>query len=182
MNYQGLYGYPLSATDLKVVRRRPGNAARVHDFMPAGHWPANKNKLVIFFPEAFTPVCQSELGELVDWVEHFEALDFHVVAASTDAPETIAEWFNTEEKLRSANYPIFSSRILPEKLGITLQNGRAKRASVFLTDNGEIIRNEHFFKVGRSMAELHRMAWGFTKSEYHADSWENPNIGKCNAD
>lgn len=173
-NYQGTWGYPLGATDLKVVRRKAGNHTQVHDFMPAAHWPANQNKLIIFFPEAFTPVCQTELGELVDWIEHFEELGFFVAAASVDAPQVIQEWFNTEEKLKGAKYPVFSSRMLPEKLGILLQNGRSKRASVFFMDNGEIVRNEHLFKVGRSLAELHRMAWGYTKSEYHADTWANP--------
>lgn len=173
-NYQGLYGYPLGATDLKVVRRKPGNEARVHDFMPAAHWPADKHKLLIFYPESFTPVCESELHELPDWVEAFAELDIFVAAACVDAPERIAEWLNTEEKLLKADYPIFSSRQLPEQLQVLLQTGRSKRASVFLMSNGEVIRQEHFFKVSRSLAELHRMAWGFVKGEKHAETCRPP--------
>jgi len=182
-NYQGIYGYPLGAADLVVVERDSKELnAEPRAFAPGLHWPPNTHKIILFYPESMTPVCETELAELVYWQQHFATLGFMVYAACTDAPETIAEWFNSEEKLLNATYPILSSRMLPEKLQLTLQNGRAKRATVFLTAAGEVVKQEHFFRVGRSLVELHRMAYGYVNNELNANTWVEPKIKRgCDA-
>lgn len=164
--------HPYGATDLAVYQN--GN---IRAFNPALDFPDDKHKLIIFYPKSFTPVCETELGALEKWRPEFEKLGFHVVAATIDFIPTIKEWFTSDELLRDAKYPVLSSKILPIKLGLLRFDGSLKRSSVFIMRDGETVRIEHFDKVGRSLAELHRMAYGYTTDSYCAEGWKSPEDG-----
>jgi alkyl hydroperoxide reductase subunit AhpC len=160
----------LNANDLQVVDE---NAIRE----PQGSdWPPNKHKLLLFYPQTFTPVCQSELGALNKWLPAFAELGCQVIAACTDSAEAIKDWYEHEPQLNDLECLTFSSYLLPARLGL-VQDGRAKRSSIFVMSNGEIVKQEHFSKVGRSLAELHRMLYGFTTGSYCASSWQSPADG-----
>jgi len=132
---------------------------RVTDFSKDAHWPVDKHKLLIFFPESFTPVCESELGQLESWLGKFADEDTFVAAACTDPPESVAEWFRVDEKLKDATFPIFCSHELARSFGVLDPSLRAKRATVLITTEGETIRQEHLFKTGRSLKELYRTVY-----------------------
>src|SRR5687767_11030658 len=67
-------------------------------------WPPDKHKLLIFVPEAFTPVCASELGAMNAWHEHFQGLGCELIAACVDSPARLLDWFNTEELIADPRY------------------------------------------------------------------------------
>lgn len=144
--------------------------------MQPNDWNNERHKLILFFPETFTPVCETEMGALKDWIPAFDKLNVDVFAATTDPIGAVQDWFEHEPYLKGANYPIISSYILPARLGI-VHEGKAKRASVFITADGDTVVQEHFLKVGRSIKELHRMMHGYTTDSYCAEGWEDPSDG-----
>lgn len=161
---------PMMANDIQVVDHN-----QVRPFEQSD-WPADKHKLIIFYPETFTPVCASELGALNQWIPAFAELGCEVIAACTDPVQAIADWYIQEPLLAALKCLTFSSYLLPNRLGL-VDHGRAKRASVFVMTDGEIVKQEHFGKVGRSFEELHRQMYGYTTDSYCAEGWQSPADG-----
>jgi alkyl hydroperoxide reductase subunit AhpC len=163
---------PFAARDIMIYE--PFNDA-VRKFN-ADDWSGDRHKLLLFFPETFTPVCQTEMGALNQWVEEFDKLGVDVFGATTDPIHAVKDWYEQDDVLRGSNYRVISSYILTSRLGI-LNNGRSKRASVFITKEGDVVIQEHFLKVGRSIAELHRMMHGYTTGSYCSEGWISPEDG-----
>jgi peroxiredoxin (alkyl hydroperoxide reductase subunit C) len=153
--------------DIQVIENGHTRPLNAKDWSPATH------KLLIFIPEAFTPVCKSELGAMNEWYDRFQELGCELIAAGVDAPARMLDWFDTEELIANPRYRTFSTYQLPLALNI-LENGRSKRAGVFIAKDGEIVKQEYPSKVGRSFAELHRMVWAYTTGSYCAEGWESP--------
>lgn len=162
--------YPFMASDIQVVDHGEARPFEEAD------WPVDKHVLLVVIPEAFTPVCETELGALNQWCDAFHELGCELIAVCTDPPAALIDWYASEPALAEPRYKVFSSYLLPSRLGI-VSNGRAKRASVFVTQDGEIVKQEHFSKVGRSFAELHRMLYGYTTNSYCAEGWQSPEDG-----
>lgn len=161
---------PMGATDIMTLE-----SSTVRRFS-AVDWSNDRHKLILFFPETFTPVCQTEMGNLNDWVEEFDKLDCDVFGATADPIHAVKDWFEQEDVLRNPKYKVLSTYILPTRLGI-MNNGKTKRASVFITKDGDVVIQEHFMKVGRSLKELHRMMYAYTQDSYCAEGWEDPSSG-----
>lgn len=164
--------YPFGATDIKTYQD-----GQMRGFVRSLDFPDDKHKLIIFYPKSNTPVCETEMGALEKWRPEFEKLGVHVIAATIDFVPTISEWFTNDKQLEDAKYPVLSSRILPQRLGLLRSDGSLRRSSVFIMKDGEQTRLEHFDKVGRSLAELHRMAYGYTTDSYCAEGWTSPEDG-----
>lgn len=158
---------PFNATDILAIDRR-----EVRPLVDAD-WPTDKHKLLVFFPEIFTPVCQSELGALNQWASSFAELGCVIIAVCSDPALAIKDWYEQEPLLTNLDCLTFSSYLLPSRLGL-VEGGRAKRSSVFVMQDGTTIKQEHFHKVGRSFAELHRMLYGYTTDSYCAEGWTSP--------
>jgi alkyl hydroperoxide reductase subunit AhpC len=164
---------PYKASDIFVLDNKQVRKLSKED------WSKDRHKLLLFFPEVFTPVCSSEMGALKEWIEPFNELGVDVFAATADPIHAVKDWYEQEEAIRDPNYKIISSYLLTTRLGVLL-NGRAKRASVFITSDGDVVVQEHFLKVGRSLAELHRMMYGYTQDSYCAEGWTSPADGFLN--
>lgn len=164
-------GFPFGANDLRIV---DGDEIRSIDLTL--DWKPDRHKLLIFIPQTFTPVCQTELGALNQWYDEFDKLDCDLIAAGTDQASSFKDWYSQEPSLANPKFKTFSSYLLPSRLGI-MENGRSKRASVFVTAEGEVVKQECFLKVGRSLSELHRTLFGYTTGSYCAEGWESPADG-----
>lgn len=163
---------PFGANDIQVFEPQTNVVRR---FSPED-FDNGRHKLFLFFPETFTPVCKTEMGNLNDWIAEFDKLGVDVFGATTDPIHAVKDWYNEEETLKDSNYKVISSYILATRLGI-VNGGRAKRASVFMTADGDVVIQEHFLKVGRSIKELHRMMYGYVQDSYCAEGWEDPSDG-----
>lgn len=161
---------PMGANDVMVLDK--GEVRKLN----SNDWPEDRHKLILFFPETFTPVCQTELGALNNWVQAFNELGVDVYGATADPIHAVKDWYDEEEALANPQYKVLSSYILPTRLSI-MNNGRVKRASVFITKDDEVIIQEHFMKVGRSIAELHRTFYAFTTDSYCGENWRDPSDG-----
>ncbi|MGU3499567.1 peroxiredoxin [Mycobacterium sp. C31M] len=51
-----------------------------------------RNVLLVFFPLAFTPICQGELGEIRDRLAEYQSDDTAVLAISVGPPPTHKTW------------------------------------------------------------------------------------------
>lgn len=162
---------PMGAGDIQVL-----DNGFVRRFDKTKDWLDNRHKLILFFPETFTPVCETEMGSLNQWVESFDQLDCDIYGATSDPIHAVKDWFEQEEVLKDPKYKVFSSYILPTRFNI-MNNGRVKRASVFVTKEGDVVVQEHFLKVGRSIDELHRMMYGYSTGSYCAQGWKSPEDG-----
>lgn len=161
---------PMGAADVMVYDNSDVRKLKAED------WPEDRHKLLLFFPETFTPVCQTEMGALNDWVKEFDKLGVDVFGATADPIHAVKDWYEQEEVLKDPQYKVLSSYILPTRLNI-MNNGKVKRASVFITKDGDVLVQEHFLKVGRSLKELHRMMFAYTTDSYCAEGWEDPSDG-----
>lgn len=164
---------PFRATDIMVLENSDIRKFNSDD------WSPDRHKLLLFFPETFTPVCETEMGALNDWVEEFDKLDVDVFGATADPIHAVKDWYETEESLKNPKYKVLSTYILPTRLNI-LNNGKVKRSSVFITKEKDLVIQEHFMKVGRSIKELHRMMYAYTTDSYCAEGWEDPSHGFLN--
>jgi len=170
LQYQSVENPPFAATDIMVYDQ--GNVRRFYQ----DDWNPDRHKLILFFPETFTPVCSTEMGNLDAWIEAFDSLGVDVYGATTDPIHAVQDWYDSEPSLKNTRYKVLSTYILASRLGI-LNGGRAKRASVFITKEGDVVVQEHFLKVGRSIKELHRTYYGYVQDSYCAEGWEDPSDG-----
>lgn len=138
--------YPLKSRDIQVID------SEIRPFQESD-WDNENHKLLIIVPAAFTPVCESELAQLDIWVDDFRRLDCDVYAVCQDASPMILDWFE-QSGINHNEYLTFSSYRIPERLGL-IRNGRSKRASCFLTKEGEVIIQQHFDNHPRDMESLY---------------------------
>ena len=167
---ESLQFYPFNSNDIQVYDGQDVRRLTKDD------WAEDRHKLILFIPEANTPVCESELGNLNQWVDEFKKLDCDIFAASTDPIHALKDWIDNEEMLKDPKYKVISTYLLPTRLNI-MNNGRAMRASVLITKDSDVVVQQHFMKVGRSLKELHRMLYAYTTGSYCAEGWESPEDG-----
>lgn len=161
---------PFGATDINLYDN--GDIRKLQ----ATDWNSDRHKLLLFIPEIGTPVCNTEFEALNDWITEFDKLNCDVFGASTDPIHFIKDTVENEPLLQSTNFRILSTYRLPLRLGI-MNNGKTKRASVFITSDGDVVVQEHFMKVGRSIEELHRTMYAYTSGSYCAEGWQSPKDG-----
>ena len=162
--------YPFKANDIQVVEN--GEIRR----FDSNDWDNDKHKLIIFVPKAFTPVCATELGAMNKWYDEFQMLGCDLIASCTDPATMLLDWLNTEDALKDPKYKFFSSYVLPQRLSL-IKDGLNMRASVFITNEGDVIIQQHFMTVGRSFKELHRQLYGYTTGSLCAEGWTDPSEG-----
>jgi len=161
---------PYKTTDINVYEN--GLVRR----MDESDWNPSRHKLLLFYPETNTPVCASEMGAVNNWIDKFDELDCDVYSITTDPIGMVKQWYEENEDLKDPKYKALSSFMLTSRMGL-LYNERAKRASVFITKEGDVVTQEHFLKVGRSLSELHRMMFAYTTGSYCAEGWHDPSDG-----
>src|SRR2546429_342165 len=121
---------PLQATDIQVVEYGDTHAFTTAD------WPMDRHVLLVLIPETFTPVCKGEWGAMNKWYQAFAVLGCEVIILCPDRAPRIAEWSPGDPAIANPLYKAFSSYLLPSRLGL-VEDGRAKRASVFVLKSGE---------------------------------------------
>lgn len=161
---------PLNSTDIMLYDGKEVRPLESKD------WPSNRHKLLLFYPETFTPVCMSEMGALEQWLPFFDEQNCDVYSITADRIELVKDFYEHEETLKGSSHLALSSFLLPTRLGI-MNGNRVKRASVFITSGGETLIQEHFLKVGRSLKELHRTIYAYNQDSYCGEGWEDPSSG-----
>lgn len=169
-NQLSLNSPPYNADDIFVLEN-----GETREFN-AGDWTTSTHKLLLFFPSTYTPVCGSEMGALNDWIDSFKEQNTEVIPVCVDPINIVRDWYSEEPILANPKYKVFSSYLLTTRLGL-LEQGRSKRASVFISKSGEVVTQEYPFKVGRSISELHRMIFAYNTDSYCSEGWTDPTDG-----
>lgn len=104
-----------------------------------------KQAVLLFFPLAFTSVCQNELCSVSEGISEYASLGANVVGISVDSPfaqEAFAQANNITvpllsdfNKTVSEAYAVLDTDFLPGKLGFA---GVAKRSAFVVSSDGNI--------------------------------------------
>jgi peroxiredoxin len=142
---------------------KPFSATAYHngDFVPVndedirGRWA-----VVFFYPADFTFVCPTELGDMADNYEAFQALGVEIYSVSTDTHFTHKAWHDTSDTITKIRYPMIG-----DPTGTITRNfdvlrdgqGLADRATFLIDPDGIIQFTEITAEgIGRNATELVR--------------------------
>ncbi len=126
---------------------------KISDFR--GKW------LVLFFyPADFTFVCPTELEELADNYEKFQALDAEVVSVSTDTAFVHKAWHDKSPAIGKITYPMAAdpTGAMAKYFGVYIDDeGLALRGTFIIDPDGKLAAYEvNNNDIGRSAQELLR--------------------------
>ena len=132
-----------------------GEFVQVSDQNLRGTW-----SVVFFYPADFTFVCPTELGDLADNYEAFQALGVEIYGVSTDTHFTHKAWHDASETIGKVTYPMIG-----DPKGTITTNFDVMRPGVGLADRGTFLIDPdgiiQFMEItaegiGRNAAELLR--------------------------
>ncbi len=118
------------------------------------------SSVVFFYPADFTFVCPTELGDLADNYEAFQALGVEIYGVSTDTHFTHKAWHDASETIGKVTYPMIG-----DPNGTITTNFDVMRPGVGLADRGTFLIDPdgiiQFMEItaegiGRNAAELLR--------------------------
>ncbi len=132
-----------------------GEFTEVSDAQLRGKW-----SVVFFYPADFTFVCPTELGDLADHYDAFQAIDCEIYAVSTDTHFTHKAWHSTSETVGKIKYPMIGdpTGLLSRNFDVMIEDaGLADRGTFVVDPDGKIqIVEVNAGGVGRNATELLR--------------------------
>lgn len=97
-----------------------------------------KNVLLAFFPAAFSPVCTSEMGELLANQDAILKLDAQILASSVDS-RWVEKAFSKELGLKFPVLSDFNKKVIPLYGALYEEKGFAKRAVFVMDKRGKVV-------------------------------------------
>ncbi len=143
---------PFSATAFKPAEK---DFFQISDKGVLGKWA-----VFFFYPADFTFVCPTELADLADHYDEFQARDVEIYAVSTDTHFTHKAWHESSEAISKIQYPMVG-----DPMGIVTRNfdcmredqGLADRSTFIVDPNGIIQAMEMTAEgIGRDAEDLLR--------------------------
>lgn len=123
------------------------------DFM--GTW-----SVLMFYPADFTFVCPTELADLADRHQEFEAMGVRVYGASTDSHFAHKAWHDTSDAIKKVGYPLIAdpTGALSRNFEVMIEEeGMALRGTFVINPEGAIkVMEVHDNGIGRDASELMR--------------------------
>ena len=120
-----------------------------------GRW-----SVFVFYPADFTFVCPTELEDLADHHDSFQALGVDVYGISTDTHFAHKAWHDTSDAIRKVRYPLIgdpTGRITRNFEVMIEEEGLALRGTFLINPEGIIKACEiHDNGIGRDAKELLR--------------------------
>jgi peroxiredoxin (alkyl hydroperoxide reductase subunit C) len=120
-----------------------------------GQWSA-----VVFYPADFTFVCPTELEDLADNYEAFQALGVEIYGVSTDTHFAHKAWHDTSDAIRKVNYPLIGdpTGTITRSFGVMIEEEGIALRGTFLIDPQGVIKacEIHDNGIGRDASELLR--------------------------
>ncbi|MBI4250444.1 redoxin domain-containing protein [Candidatus Uhrbacteria bacterium] len=146
-------GQPVPNITMSVFHNNEVSPTNLHAFK--GKW------LVLFFyPADFTFICPTELEELADQYESFQALNTEIVSVSTDTAFVHKAWHDNSPAIQKIAYPMAAdpAHTLCRAFGVYLEHeGVALRGTFIIDPEGVLKAFEiHDNSIGRSASELLR--------------------------
>ncbi|MDY4043731.1 MAG: alkyl hydroperoxide reductase subunit C [Marinifilaceae bacterium] len=116
--------------------------------------------IFFFYPADFTFVCPTELVDMAEKYEQFQAMGVEVYSVSTDSHFVHKAWHDASESIRKINYPMLAdpTGVLSRAFGVMIEEaGMAYRGTFLVNPEGKIkIAEIHDNNIGRNADELLR--------------------------
>ena len=142
-------------TPFNATAYRNGEFLDVSDQDLRGRWA-----VLFFYPADFTFVCPTELGDLADHHEDFQALGVDLYSVSTDTHFTHKAWHETSDTIGKIQYAMVGdpTGALTRAFGVMREDqGLADRGTFVIDPDGVVqILEVTAEGVGRNAAELLR--------------------------
>ena len=139
----------------KVHAYHNGDFTEVTEKDLEGKW-----SVFVFYPADFTFVCPTELADLADNYEKFQAIDTEVYSVSTDTHFVHKAWHDSSESIGKINYPMLAdpAAVLAKDFEVLVEEDwQALRGSFVVNPEGKIVAYEvNDMGIGRSSQELLR--------------------------
>jgi len=134
---------------------RNGKFVEVSEADLTGHW-----SVVFFYPADFTFVCPTELGDMADLYDEFQALGVEIYSVSTDTHFTHKAWHDTSETIGKIQYFMVGdpTGTITRNFDVMIEeDGLADRGTFVVDPQGTIQLIEITAGgIGRNAAELIR--------------------------
>lgn len=119
-----------------------------------------KWSVFFFYPADFTFVCPTELEDVANIYDKFQAAGCTVYGVSTDSHFVHKAWHDTSDKIKKINYPMLAdpTHALSKDFEVLIEaDGMAERGSFIVNPEGKIVSYEvSAGNVGRNADELFR--------------------------
>ena len=115
---------------------------------------------VFFYPADFTFVCPTELEDLANLYDKFQAIGCEIYSVSTDSHFVHKAWHDSSERIGKITYPMLAdpTHALCKDFEVLIESdGMAERGSFIVNPEGKIVVYEvNAGNVGRNADELFR--------------------------
>ena len=121
-----------------------------------------KGKWAIFFfyPADFTFVCPTELVDMAEKYEQFQAMGVEIYSVSTDSHFVHKAWHDASDRIKKIGYPMLAdpTHVLSRDFEVYIEaDGVAERGTFIVNPEGKIVAYEiNAGNVGRNADELLR--------------------------
>ena len=141
--------------EFKVQAFQNGNFKTVSHEDVKGKWA-----IFFFYPADFTFVCPTELVDIAEKYDQFQAMGVEVYSVSTDSHFVHKAWHDASESIRKIKYPMLAdpTGVLSRAFGVMIEEeGMAYRGTFLVNPEGKIkIAEIQDNNIGRNADELLR--------------------------
>jgi peroxiredoxin len=141
--------------DFKVQAYHNGSFKTVSNEDLKGKWA-----IFFFYPADFTFVCPTELEDMADKYEQFQAMGVEVYSVSTDTHFVHKAWHDASDSIKKIKYPMLAdpTGALCRSFGVLIEEeGLAYRGTFVVNPEGKIkLAEVHDNSIGRNADELLR--------------------------
>lgn len=133
-----------------------------------GNW-----NVFFFYPADFTFVCPTELEDLAQKYEKFQAIGCQVYSVSTDTHFVHKAWHDASQRIQKINYPMLAdpTHAICRDFQVLIEgDGMAERGTFIIDPDGKIVGYEiSAGNVGRNAEELLRKVQACQFVREHGD-------------
>ena len=142
--------------DFKVNAFHNGNITEVSKESTLGKW-----SLFFFYPADFTFVCPTELEDLANNYEKFQAAGAEVYSVSCDTEFVHKAWHEESERISKVTYPMLAdpAHVLARNFEVLIEDAGLAERGAFIVDPEGVIQVELVTAggIGRNAEELLRL-------------------------
>ena len=138
--------------EFKVQAYQNGSFKTISSEDVKGKWA-----IFFFYPADFTFVCPTELVDMAEKYDQFQAMGVEIYSVSTDSHFVHKAWHDASENIRKIKYPMLADPTgeLAKFFGVRLkEKGQALRGTFIINPDGKIKAYEvHDLGIGRNAEE-----------------------------
>ena len=155
-------------SDFTVQAYQNGDFHTVSKADALGHW-----SLFFFYPADFTFVCPTELEDLANLYDKFQAIGYEVYSVSCDTHFVHKAWHDESERVGKVTYPMLAdpAHVLARDFEVLIEDdGLAERGAFIVDPEGRVqVYEVTAGGIGRNAKELLRLVQAAKFVAEHGD-------------